>query len=192
MSNPGYLKIFSSHCWDYSNHRQGLHSLIGGEWVKNVDYVDLSIPRAHPVDVESDIDLAGEIRDRIRASDVFLVFAGMYVNGSEWVKFEIHSAFNDECPIIAVIPNGQQRLSRTATRFATAQVHWRAESVRAAIWDALPEHRRKAFIDGRRARAAAASAPLILQSSRAAANPPPPISVFDLLAAAPPPPWRKP
>jgi hypothetical protein len=157
MSNSGKIKIFSSHRWAYDNHRQGLHDLLR-PWVKNVDFLDLSIPKAHPLNVEDDIELATEIRDRIRDCDVFLVFAGMYVNASEWVKFEIHSAFNDSCPILAVVPNGQERLARTATKFATAQTHWRSDSVRGAIWDLLPMYRKQEILQARRARAAPISA----------------------------------
>lgn len=175
MIDPGSIKIFSSHCWAYNNHRQGLHGLLGPQWVKNVDYIDYSIPRAHPVDVESDIHLATEIRDRIRLSDVFLVFAGMYVNSSEWVKFEIHSAFNDSCPIVAVVPNGQERLARTATKFAWREVHWRGESLRSAIWDLLPDNRKQQFVDARRERVRAA---LRL-----------PVSAFDLMRGPPPRKW---
>lgn len=159
MGHSGSIKIFSSHRWAYDNHRQGLHDLLAPAWIKNVDFVDYSIPRAHPVDVESDIGLATEIRDRIRESDVFLVFAGMYVNNSEWVKFEIHSEFNDSCPIIAIVPNGQERLARTATKFAWRQVHWRGESLRSAIWDLLPEARKREILNARTERIRAALRP---------------------------------
>lgn len=153
MSNHDKIKIFSSHRWAYDNHRQGLHDLLQ-PWVKNVDFVDFSIPRAHPVAVEDDLELATEIRDRIRHCDVFLVFAGMYVNQSDWVKFEIHSAFNDSCPILAVVPNGQERLAKTATKFANRRAYWRSESIRTAIWQLLPISRKQEILQAQRARSA--------------------------------------
>lgn len=153
MTSGGAIKIFSSHRWAYNNHREGLHGLLSPTWIKNVDFVDHSIPKAHPVKVEDDLELAREIRNRIRQSDVLLVFTGMYVNFSDWVKFEIHSAFNDDCPIIAVIPNGQLRSAGTATKFADREVHWRGDSIRNAIWELLPDARKAEIVRARTARA---------------------------------------
>ncbi len=155
MTSGGAVRIFSSHRWAYTNHRQGLHNLLT-PWVKGLDFVDHSIPKAHPVRVEDDLELAREIQDRIRASDVLLVFAGMYVNFSEWVKLETLCAFFDRCPIIAVVPNGQERVAATATKFADRTVRWRGESIRGAIWELLPESRRIEILDARAAKAAAA------------------------------------
>ena len=155
-------------------------------WAKNVDYIDLSIPKAHPVDVESDLGLATEIRDRIRASDVFLVFAAMYVNHSAWVKFEIDMAFADSCPIIAMAPNGQERLARSATRFAWRQVNWRGDSVRSAIWDLLPQERRDEIAATRCPRAGLLTSAEVFYGQAK-----PPVSIYDVLGVARPPDgWR--
>lgn len=127
--------------------------------MKGIDFVDLSIPKAHPVKVEDDLQLAREIQDRIRASDVLLVFAGMYVNFSEWVKLETLCAFFDHCPIIAVAPNGQERVAATATKFANRTVRWRGDSIRNAVWDVLPESRRTEISNARRQSQATAVLP---------------------------------
>lgn len=159
MTSGGAVRIFSSHRWAYSSHRQGLHDLLAPQWVKGVDFVDHSIPKAHPVRVEDDLELARAIQNRIKASDVLLVFAGMYVNFSEWVKLETLCAFFDQCPIIAVVPHGQERVATTATKFASRTVRWRGESIRTAIWDLLPDSRREEVLEARAARAHAALSP---------------------------------
>lgn len=145
--------VGSSHRWAYDNHRQGLHGLLSPQWTKNVDFVDLSIPKAHPVAVDDDPELAREICNRVTTSDVLLVFGGMYANGSEWVKFETHAAFCDHCPIIAVVPNGRERVARTATKFAARTVRWRGDSIRSAIWELLPDVRKAEIFKARRVRA---------------------------------------
>lgn len=150
MISSGAVRIFSSHRWAYTNHREGLHNLLA-PWIKGVDFVDHSIPKAHPVKVEDDLELARAIQNRIQASDVLVVFAGMYVNFSEWVKLETLCAFFDHCPIIAVVPNGQERVATTATKFADRTVRWRGESIRTAIWELLPEKRRLEILQAKTA-----------------------------------------
>jgi len=114
-SESGYLsvmshciRIFSSHRWAYGEHRDGLHALLA-PWRKGTDFVDLSVPEAHPLHASATSQVARELVNRIRASHIVLVFAGMYANHSDWMKREIDWAFAREKHIIPVIPHQQQK-----------------------------------------------------------------------------------
>jgi hypothetical protein len=149
--------IFSSHAWAYLHRRDGLTNLITTDWVKGVDFFDLSVTSRHPIDSEDDPDLARELRDRVRISDALLVTAGMFVINRPWIKFEIDMALAFDRPIIPVIFNGQERVPKVARQFAWCDpVKWRGDSIRDAILQFLPPHRRCAF-EAKLARRAAAA-----------------------------------
>lgn len=138
--------IFSSHAWKYLNRRDGLTGLITTHWIKGVDFHDLSVTPRHPIDSEDDPELAYELRERVRVCDALLVTAGMFVLNKPWIKFEIDMAFALNRPIIPVIFNGQERVPKVARQFAWCEpVKWRGDSIRAAILQFLPPHRRQAF-----------------------------------------------
>lgn len=140
------LFIFSSHAWAYLNRRDGLTNLLTTRWVKGVDFFDLSVTSRHPIDSEDDPTLARELRDRVKVSDALLVTAGMFVLNRPWIKFEIDMAMAFDRPIIPVIFNGQERIPKVARQFAWCDpVRWRGDSVREAILQFLPPHRREAF-----------------------------------------------
>lgn len=62
------------------------------------------------------------------------------------IKFEIDMALAFDRPIIPVIFNGQERAPKIARQFAWCDpVKWRGNSVREAILQFLPPHRRDAF-----------------------------------------------
>lgn len=152
------LFIFSSHAWAYLNRRDGLTNLLTTTWVKGIDFFDLSVTSRHPIDSEDDPGLARELRDRVRSSDALLVTAGMFVINRPWIKFEIDMAVAFDRPIIPVIFNGQERVPKVARQFAWCEpVKWRGDSVREAILQFLPEHRRRAF-EAKLAQRAAAKA----------------------------------
>ncbi len=140
------IHIFSSHAWRYGQHRDALHRLIGSDWIKGWDYEDLSVTRRHPIDAESNQQLACELRDIIAGVDALIIMAGMYTNNSRWMLFEIHTAFALGVPIIPVLRNGQERIPQLPTELASCEpVRWRGDSIREAILSFLPIERRRAF-----------------------------------------------
>lgn len=148
--------IFSSHAWAYLHRRDGLTNLLTNGWIKGVDFFDLSVTSRHPIDSEDDPQLARELRDRVRVSDALLVTAGMFVIHRPWIKFEIDMALAFDRPIIPVIFNGQERVPKVARQFAWCDpVKWRGDSIRDAILQFLPPHRRHAFEEKLAHRAAA-------------------------------------
>lgn len=131
---PVRLSLFCSHNWGHGYRRTDLHSLLGDQWIKGVDFSDFSIPSSHPIhDTDSEAELFDRLADIISSCDVFLVFAGMEASHSVWMEREVHIARTMHVPIIAVKPFGQERLSKVATTFAAEIVHWRGDSIRDAI-----------------------------------------------------------
>jgi hypothetical protein len=153
------LGFFTSHSWAHGHHRSGLHALIAPEWVKGVDYHDFAIPREHPENVEDDRELALIIRNRLSYSDVLLITAGMYATRSAWMTLEVTMALALGIPIIPIAPQGQERLPRIATSFASCDVvRWNGQSIRTAILQSLPPARREEFTRERNRRLAFAMA----------------------------------
>lgn len=144
--NDDEIFIFSSHAWAYLHRRDSLTNLLTTSWIKGVDFFDLSVTSRHPIESEDAPELALELRDRVRMSDALLVTAGMFVINRPWIKFEIDMALAFDRPIIPVIFNGQERVPKVARQFAWCEpVKWRGDSIREAILQFLPSHRRQAF-----------------------------------------------
>ena len=143
----GQIRLFTSHRWSYSEDRQGIVRLLSPEWQKNIDYIELSIPQAHPLETYNDREVAVAIRERMECADILLVTAGMYYNFSAWMPFEVDCAFALRVPIIPVAPHHQQKLPRELMRFASCDpVTWRGEAIRRAIWQNISQQQRRDFI----------------------------------------------
>jgi hypothetical protein len=127
------IHFFASHAWTHSHHREGLHAILR-PWVRGIDFQDYSVSRAHPLNTDTDPQLARELRSIIGHMDALLIMAGMYANNSPWMQFEIDMAFAFNVPIIPVLANGQERVPRLPTRLATFEpVRWRGDSIREAL-----------------------------------------------------------
>ncbi len=142
------LLLFSSHSWAHGHHREGLHDLLSSHWKKGTEFHDYSVPEAHPLHYGNEHDrLVDLLADRISRCDVVLAMAGIYASHSYWMSVEIRLAHLFGKPILAVAPNGQQRLSRAATSYSQFDVvRWRGDSLRSAILLALPFHVRDDFL----------------------------------------------
>ena len=57
----------------------------------------------------------------------------MYGSYSEWMNWEIETAKSMGKPVIAVIPWGQERVSKTMAGQADRIVRWNTESIVSAI-----------------------------------------------------------
>lgn len=150
---PEYpLLVFSSHSWAHGHHREGLHELLAPDWIKGVDYHDLSVPEEHPLHYGDDHDrLVMLLSERIANCDVVLAMAGVYASHSYWINVEVRLANIHKKPILAIAPNGQQRLSRVATGLSKYEpIRWRGNSVRTAILVSLDPKVRQNFLAARK------------------------------------------
>ena len=55
------VHFFASHSWTHSHRRDGLHSILS-PWRRGVDFQDYSISRLHPLNIDTDPELARELR----------------------------------------------------------------------------------------------------------------------------------
>jgi len=118
--------VFISHSWDYAEQYQRVK-----EWLNesNISVKDYSIPVEKRIDVSSKLELKARISARIQAASLVIVFAGMYVNYSEWIDYEISEAATHNKKILAVIPWGHERIPAMVQLYATTTVHWQKGSV---------------------------------------------------------------
>jgi antiphage defense system Thoeris ThsB-like protein len=139
------VHFFASHSWTHSHRREGLHAILQ-PWARGLDFQDYSVSRAHPLNTDTDPELARELRDIIYRMDALLIMAGMYANNSPWMQFEINMAFAFGVPIIPILANGQVRVPRLPTRLATIPpVRWRGDSIREALLCSVSLERRQAI-----------------------------------------------
>lgn len=69
----------------------------------------------------------------MRAAEVFIIIAGMYVNHSESIDFEMCFARRIGRPIIALWPRGSRRMPVSIQRAAVASIGWNGASLVRAI-----------------------------------------------------------
>lgn len=139
----GPFKYFPSHAFRHGQHHVAFKDLLESGAPRGVTCHSLAPTSEHPIHAGADnIFLANALMRRIQKSDVFFALAGVYASHSKWMNFEITTAAVLGKPIIAVAPNGQERLSSAVMQHVDGEaVRWRAESVWAAVCDALPAAR---------------------------------------------------
>jgi hypothetical protein len=123
---PTY-RIFISHAWDYNDEYYGLCNLLNE--ASYFSWADYSVPSHDP--------LTGALRqqfmDRIQLTNIVLVLSGMYANHSDWMQREIRIAKGMNKPILAVIPQGAERVPVDIQNIANEQVRWSTQSIVDAI-----------------------------------------------------------
>jgi len=130
-------QLFISHAWDYAHEYEGVVRLLNSDIT--FSWLDLSIPIQNPVPrnpllKRSYLSVVRELETRIGQADCLLVLAAMYLNHSEWIQFEIDLAKEKNKPIIAVAPNGQERVPYALNQIGIAElVGWRTFSLTGAI-----------------------------------------------------------
>ena len=124
-------RIFISHAWRYSSDYERMVQLLNA--APSFTWSNYSAPRADPLDVNSSTRLSEAIRRQIRPAQVVLILAGMYVNHSEWIQFEINFAQELRKPIIGVYPWGSERAPLAVEQVAKQMVGWNTASIVTAI-----------------------------------------------------------
>jgi len=145
FSKSAKVRIFTSHAWRYGHRRERLHEILS-PWVRDVDFEDYSVSCKHPLNTETDPQLADELCNRIVHMDALLILAGMFANRSPWMQFEINAAFALRIPIIPILANGQKKVPRLSTRLASCEpVRWRGKSIRESLLSCVGQDRRVAI-----------------------------------------------
>jgi len=127
--------LFISHSWNYSEQYKNLINML--DQAPRFQYRDFSVPRNAPVhSAGSDAQLAEAIRNQMASCGVVIVMAGMYATCSKWMEKEMRfakSSWQHQKPVLAVIPWGNERVSREVTERADKIVRWNTDSIVSAI-----------------------------------------------------------
>ena len=101
----------------------------------------------------NDDRLVRMLAERIAKCDVVLLMAGMYSSYSHWIEVEAYLAQYFRKPILAIAPNGQQKLSTIATDASPYEpIRWRGESIRSAILSVIDPQVRQNFLNAKELR----------------------------------------
>lgn len=104
----------------------------------NFDHANYSVPEAKAFEGLSHALLKEQLRNQIRPTQVCLIIAGMYVNHSDWIQFEIEFAQSLNKPIIGLNPWASERTPLAVQTSAREMVNWNTSSIVAAIRRAVP------------------------------------------------------
>jgi hypothetical protein len=122
-------KIFISHAWHYNEDYYRIE-----KWLNEAPYFtwkNLSVPKHDPI-LNSE-QLAKELHNQMRPSDVFIILAGMYVSHSDWIQYEINFARRIGRPIVGIRPWGSTVVPVAVQNGADEIVGWNRDSIVGAI-----------------------------------------------------------
>jgi len=121
------FKIFISHSWTYHRDLVKLRNLLQSRGYFNVEFLEASADT--PINSANAYYVKQTLKTKILASQIVLAIAGIYATRSEWVNYELETAYANNIPIIGVIPFGQERISSVVQRYAVEIVRWNTESI---------------------------------------------------------------
>lgn len=113
-------RIFISHAWKYDDEYYKLERML--KEFPYFEFRNYSVPQHDPF--ESSQKLAQKLLDQMNPTQVVIVLAGMYVNHSDWIQFEINEAKRMNKPIIGVRPWNQQRVPQAVESAAKVMHGW--------------------------------------------------------------------
>jgi len=122
--------IFISHSWNYKQDYKTIF-----KWLKDgLNFYDYSIPKHDNCGEKlSEYNLKKCIENQIRYSSIVVIVGGMYVSYSDWIDFEIKTAYEMKKCIILIKPWGNERLPLSAQLYATKIINWNKKSLIEAI-----------------------------------------------------------
>lgn len=128
MTRLRTYRVFISHAWDYGADYDRVVRFL--DEAPNFRWENLSVPAHDPL---PNHNLEYELRNQMRPADVFIIIAGMYVNHSESIDFELSFARRIGRPIIAIWPRGNMRMPVSIQRAAVEFVGWNGASLVRAV-----------------------------------------------------------
>jgi uncharacterized protein YdaL len=119
--------VFISHSWSHIDDLKNLRSLLESRGYFNVEFQEAS-PN-EPINSSNAYYIKQRLKTKIVNSNVILALAGIYATHSDWMTWELETAYNNSIPIIGVIPRGQERISSTVNTYSKINVKWNTESI---------------------------------------------------------------
>jgi len=124
-------KIFISHSWTYHDDLVSLQKLLNSRGYFNVEYLEAT--REVPINSENAVYVKQALKKKILNAHIVLAIAAVYATHSDWMTWELETAYANSIPIIGVAPWGQQRVSVVVQQYAKMVVRWNTESIVDAI-----------------------------------------------------------
>ena len=126
--------LFISHSWSYGDEYEGLVNLLDKAACDGFYYKDYSVPKDDPIHhANNDKQLKDAIRNQMKYASCVLILAGVYATYSKWINIEIELAKEMGKKIIAIVPRGAERISKTVNDNANEIVKWNTDSIVKAI-----------------------------------------------------------
>jgi hypothetical protein len=122
-------RVFISHAWRYSEGYNRATDFLNK--APRFSWANYSVPEHDPV--QNTAALEEELRQQIRPVEIVLILAGMYVNYSEWIDFEMNYADNISKPMVGIKPWGAQRTPAEVQNRVVEMVGWNTNSIVSAI-----------------------------------------------------------
>lgn len=122
--------VFISHAWHY-----------GDQYNRVVDWLEestllfrnYSVPKHDPVDANNTAKLKSALTEQISHANIVIIIAGMYAAHSYWIDYEIDEAQRMGKTIIALKPQGNERVPLKVQNSAKELVSWNSQSLINAI-----------------------------------------------------------
>lgn len=124
-------KVFISHSWSYIDDLKNLRKLLESRGYFNVEFQEAT--PSEPINSQNASYIKSALKSKILNSDIVLGIAGMYASHSDWIEWELKTAYDNCIPVVGVIPRGQIKVSQIVTNYAKATVSWNTESIVEAI-----------------------------------------------------------
>ena len=76
------------------------------------------VTRNEPINSINATYIKSRLKEKILKSNIFIGLAGVYASHSEWMKWEIETAYSNKIPIIGIKPRGNNNISNIVNQYA--------------------------------------------------------------------------
>lgn len=129
-------RLFISHKWQYSDgYKRAVRFL---NEANNFLWTNYSVPESKAFEGLTSAQLGEQMKAQIRPVQCVIILAGMYVNHSDWIQYELDFAASLKKPILGIVPWGAARTPVAVANAATKMVNWNSASIVAGIRDITP------------------------------------------------------
>lgn len=129
-------RIFISHAWRYSDgYARALKFLSDAN---NFSFINYSVPESKAFQGMSSTQLGEQMKAQIRPVQCVIVLAGMYVNHSNWIQYELNYAASLGKPILGIVPWRAERTPSAVSNAATRMVRWNSADIVSGIRGITP------------------------------------------------------
>lgn len=120
-------RLFISHAWRYSEgYLRAIHFL---NVANNFAWTNYSVPQDKAFVGLTSNQLGEQIKRQIRPVQCVIILAGMYVNHSDWIQYEIDFAMSLNKPILGIMPWRAERIPIEIRNSASKIVRWNSAKI---------------------------------------------------------------